>query len=72
MTVHRVPRYGIFFSDLLRSGISGKKEQVRNLILIRLADTIKKNILLIARGRNGCDRMVVEFTTICAISAYHH
>ena len=26
------------------------------------------------RGRRGCgrDRMVVEFTSICAISAYHH
>jgi hypothetical protein len=23
------------------------------------------------RGRRGCDRMVVGFTTICAISAYH-
>jgi len=23
-------------------------------------------------GRGGCDRMVVEFTTTCAISAYHH
>jgi hypothetical protein len=24
------------------------------------------------RGRRGLDRMVVEFTTICEISAYHH
>jgi hypothetical protein len=24
------------------------------------------------RGRHGRDRMVVGFTTICAISAYHH
>ena len=24
------------------------------------------------RGRRGCDRLVVGFTTICAISAYHH
>jgi len=24
------------------------------------------------RGRRGRDRMVVGFTTICAISAYHH
>jgi hypothetical protein len=23
------------------------------------------------RGRRGCDHMVVEFTTTCAISAYH-
>ena len=23
-------------------------------------------------GRRGRDRMVVGFTTICAISAYHH
>ena len=24
------------------------------------------------RGRHGHDRMVVGFTTTCAISAYHH
>ena len=24
------------------------------------------------RDRCGCDRMVVGFTTVCAISAYHH
>ena len=24
------------------------------------------------RGRRGRDRMVVRFTTTCAISAYHH
>jgi len=24
------------------------------------------------QGRRGCDRMVVGFTTNCAISAYHH
>ena len=24
------------------------------------------------RGRRGSDRMVVGFTTTCAISAYHH
>jgi len=23
-------------------------------------------------GRRGCDRIVVGFTTTCAISAYHH
>jgi hypothetical protein len=23
-------------------------------------------------GRRGCDRMVVGFTTTCAISTYHH
>ena len=27
---------------------------------------------LLARGRRGRDRMVVEFTTTYAISAYHH
>jgi hypothetical protein len=30
-----------------------------------------KNIKL-RRGRRGCDRMVVGFTTTYAISAYHH
>ena len=25
-----------------------------------------------SRGRHGCDRMVVGFTTTCAISTYHH
>ena len=29
------------------------------------------NIIYI-RGRRGRDRMVVGFTTTCAISAYHH
>jgi len=24
------------------------------------------------RGRRGRDRMVIRFTTTCAISAYHH
>jgi len=23
-------------------------------------------------GSRGCDRMVIRFTTTCAISAYHH
>ena len=27
---------------------------------------------LVIRGCHGCDRMVVGFTTTCAISAYHH
>jgi len=26
----------------------------------------------VGRGRRGRDRKVVGFTTICAISAYHH
>ena len=26
----------------------------------------------VERCRHGCDRMVVGFTTTCAISAYHH
>ena len=29
-------------------------------------------ITLRSVGGRGCDRMVVGFTTICAISAYHH
>jgi hypothetical protein len=28
--------------------------------------------LSLYRGRRGRDRMVIGFTTICAISAYHH
>jgi len=28
--------------------------------------------LFVNRGRHGRDRMVVRFTTTCAISAYHH
>ena len=27
---------------------------------------------LVIRGCHGCDRMVVGFTTTCAISAYYH
>jgi hypothetical protein len=29
-------------------------------------------ILLVVRGHRGHDRMVVGFTTTCAINAYHH
>jgi len=28
--------------------------------------------IISARGRRCCDRMVVGFTTACAISAYHN
>jgi hypothetical protein len=31
-----------------------------------------RTILSLIRGRRGRDRMVVGFTTTCAISAYHH
>ena len=30
------------------------------------------HVLMIVRIRRGHDRVVVEFTTICALSAYHH
>jgi len=30
------------------------------------------NSSIFLRYRRGRDRMVVEFTTTCAISAYHH
>jgi hypothetical protein len=30
------------------------------------------HVLMIVRIRRGRDRVVVEFTTICAMSAYHH
>jgi hypothetical protein len=30
------------------------------------------DILYTPWGRHGRDRMVVKFTTTCAISAYHH
>jgi len=34
---------------------------------------VNNNVLSIShRGRRGLDRMVVGFTTTCAISAYHH
>jgi len=33
---------------------------------------LTKAIVITRRGRSGCDRIVVGFTTICAISAYHH
>ena len=29
-------------------------------------------LLLCSRSRRGRDRMLVGFTTVCAISAYHH
>jgi len=30
------------------------------------------SIYSLSRGRHGCDRMVVGFTTTYAISSYHH
>jgi hypothetical protein len=33
---------------------------------------IYMHVLMIVRIRRGRDRVVVEFTTICAMSAYHH
>jgi len=32
----------------------------------------RHNIAEMLGGHHGCDRMVVGFTTTCAISAYHH
>ena len=33
---------------------------------------VKGHTMNIPRGCHGCDRMVVGFTTTCAISTYHH
>jgi len=43
----------------------------RNGMFIRLTNT-KNTFLKRIRGRHGCDRMVVGFTTTCAIGAYHY
>ena len=38
---------------------------------LKISDTFCSNISPL-RSSCGCDRMVVEFTTTYAISAYHH
>ena len=44
----------------------------RNIPITNMA--MKKNVLVTLNYRDcrGCDRTAVGFTTICAISAYHH
>jgi hypothetical protein len=45
------------------------------IILFNLNRSIWSTQLItqyLERGRHGCDRMVVGFTTTYAISAYHH
>jgi hypothetical protein len=45
-----------------------------NVIIESLCFVINSNVKyqVAKRGHRGRDRMVVEFTTTCAISAYHH
>jgi hypothetical protein len=43
-----------------------------NYVLALLYSILGTFILCSARGRRGRDRMIVQFTTTYAISAYHH
>jgi len=43
-----------------------------NYVFALLNSTLGTFILCSAKGRRGRDRMVVQFTTTYAISAYHH
>jgi hypothetical protein len=40
-------------------------------ILLLLTPGAQLKLSLCRRGRRGCNRMVIEFTNCCAISAYH-
>ena len=53
------------------------KRTFRNLLLMTKytnSENVKSvyNVNVFLRGRRGRDRMVVGFTTTCAISTYHH
>jgi len=37
-----------------------------------LSKNITRFLIRFKRGRRGRDRMVVGFTTTCAVSVYHH
>jgi hypothetical protein len=43
-----------------------------HLIGLRLPMMFVNNDKVRRRGHHGRDRMVIGFTTTCAISAYHH
>ena len=55
--------------DLSRKG-SVLNTSIRRVLILHLMFTF--NLVFISRGRRARDRMVVEFTTTCAINAYHH
>ena len=75
-------KYTKFFSNNISSEFSIEKKKVmkytRQVVLASFL--INPNFgccqlyinLINSRGRRGRDRMVVGFTTTCAISAYHH
>jgi hypothetical protein len=42
------------------------------LVILAIRIFVGEGIIKVKRGRHGRHRMVVGFTTICAISAYHH
>jgi hypothetical protein len=48
--------YQVKFIDLMKGG---------NQLILQVFNEL-------CGGRCGCDRMVVGFTTTCAISGYHH
>ena len=57
----------------LNEGLGQDKIEL-NKIIIMVSKTIRntKNISSIMVGHRGRDRMVVEFTTTCGMSTYHH
>ena len=55
--------YKVFLMDVECSFITGK--------LIKVNYSHQINLALLPRGRHGRGRMLVGFTTTCAISAHH-
>ena len=59
-----------FVSTITLSEQTAKKCLYKNCKAIRAYAIVELSEL--KWGRHGCDRMVVNFTTTCAIGAYHH
>jgi hypothetical protein len=68
----------IIEKSVIQKAVDGMKSEGRTYkgkkhrYFVLAADCITVNPVYEGRGCHGCDRMVVGFTTTCAISAYHH
>jgi len=47
-------------------------QSIRNDMQSSFAAMVAARLVQCNRGRRGCDRMVVGFTTTYAVGAYHH
>jgi len=66
----RLKRTQLLHKRVKRIIFRSKSEMYKWPIVFNMLNVIKYSVL--SRGRSGCDRMVVGFTTTYAISDYHH